>query len=361
MRRLVLVFAATITLASCVSLAPPPPPVEPLARQMSFIDDVKPVLDSRCAVCHSCYNAACQLKLSSFEGTDRGGSKASIYGSRLKPQSPTRLFLDAQTTAQWRDKDFHSVTTSTSTGTTNDSVMNYVLDAKRRMPASDGDFHAEASDLTCAADTREIRKFLGKHPQRGMPFGFPALSKAQHDILATWLVQGATGPNDDQKTALKTPSASAAADISKWEEFLNHAEPKYSLTARYLYEHFFLAHVKFPGSDASEFFQLVRSKTPPGNAIDPIATVRPYDDPGVNRVYYRFEKIQSTIVYKTHMVVEFDDTTLARYHELFIEPEWLEPPHQMPLMTNWVQTRLLFMRRYRHRCVINFYSTTLST
>ena len=34
--------------------------------------DVKPVLDSRCAVCHGCYDAPCQLKLTAFEGIDRG-------------------------------------------------------------------------------------------------------------------------------------------------------------------------------------------------------------------------------------------------------------------------------------------------
>jgi hypothetical protein len=35
------------------------------------------------------------------------------------------------------------------------------------------------------------------------------------------------------------------------------------------------------------FFRLVRSRTPPGQPIDLVVSRRPYDDPGVERVYYR--------------------------------------------------------------------------
>ena len=100
------------------------------------------------------------------------------------------------------------------------------------------------------------------------------------------------------------------------------------MTARFLYEHLFLAHLKF-GTPTNEFYELVRSKTAPGHPIDLIATVRPYDDPGVKRVYYRFRKIHSTIVQKTHMVFDFDQAQLKRINELFIQPAWLETPHEM--------------------------------
>ena len=102
------------------------------------------------------------------------------------------------------------------------------------------------------------------------------------------------------------------------------------MTGRYLYEHFFLAHLRFAETGENVFYRLVRSTTPSGEPVNPIATVRPYDDPGVERVYYRFEKVHSTIMLKTHMVVELDDGRLARYRELFIEPDWLEEPHLMP-------------------------------
>jgi hypothetical protein len=57
--------------------------------------------------------------------------------------------------------------------------------------------------------------------------------------------------------------------------------------------------------------------------------VRPYDDPGVERFFYRFRKIHATIVHKTHMVFDLDDAQMARVKELFIEPEWLQPPHRV--------------------------------
>jgi hypothetical protein len=38
------------------------------------------------------------------------------------------------------------------------------------------------------------------------------------------------------------------------------------MAARYLYEHFFLAHIAFTDADPREFFELVRSTTPPGGA-----------------------------------------------------------------------------------------------
>ncbi|KFO66579.1 peptidylprolyl isomerase [Smithella sp. SCADC] len=87
-----------------------------------------------------------------------------------------------------------------------------------------------------------------------------------------------------------------------------------------------MAHIKF-GTQTNEYYELFRSKTPPGEPADLVATVRPYDDPGVPRIYYRFRKIHSTIVEKTHMVFTLDDAKLRRVKELFIQPEWLQTPH----------------------------------
>jgi hypothetical protein len=98
------------------------------------------------------------------------------------------------------------------------------------------------------------------------------------------------------------------------------------VTARYVYEHLFLAHLWF-GAPSSEFYELVRSRTAPGTPLDLVATVRPYDDPGAPRVYYRLRKIHSTIVQKTHMVYRLDEARLRRFQELFLEPEWLQAPH----------------------------------
>jgi len=309
-----------------------PVEVTPPVRTLSYVDDVRPVLDRRCVVCHSCYNAGCQLKLSSFEGLDRGASKQSVYSSsRLRAADPSRLFTDANTTEEWRDRGFASVLENTAEAGFNDSILIELLDAKRRQPVPFGEYHPEATDLTCPATQRELGGFLDKHPNRAMPFGFPAISDREFATIGGWLQQGGVGPTAEEQRTLVTPSAGSARQIEMWETFLNRDDAKHALTARYLYEHFFLAHVRFTDGDQREFYELVRSTTPPGDPISVIATVRPYDDPGVDDIYYRFRKIHSTIVYKTHIVVEFDDARLARYRELFIEPEWLETPHRVAL------------------------------
>jgi hypothetical protein len=308
-------------------------PVAPSSKTIDYVEDVQPIFDTRCAVCHSCYNAACQVKLTSYEGVDRGGTKALVYdGERLKHVPPTRLFMDAHTTAEWREKDFHSVTANTAGGPNNDSLMMHLLAAKREAPVAEADYHPEAADLTCAADPGELGKFLSKHPDRGMPFGFPPLSEREFETIAAWLQQGAPGPTAEQQKELVTPSPKAAKEIEKWEAFFNRDDPKFGMTARYIYEHYFLAHISFRAAEPGEFYELVRSRTAPGEPISVVATTRPYDPvPGGGRVYYRFRKIHSTIVYKTHMVVEFDDARLQRFRELFLETEWLEEPHMVDL------------------------------
>ena len=40
--------------------------------------NVKPIFESRCMACHSCYNAPCQLNLQSYEGFERGGINKNI-------------------------------------------------------------------------------------------------------------------------------------------------------------------------------------------------------------------------------------------------------------------------------------------
>ena len=81
-------------------------------KEISFSKDIKPILDNRCVSCHSCYNSPCQLKLSSFDGLERGASKSDMYANRISADSPTRLFIDAIGEKQWREKGFFSVTDS---------------------------------------------------------------------------------------------------------------------------------------------------------------------------------------------------------------------------------------------------------
>ena len=76
--------------------------------------------------------------------------------------------------------------------------------------------------------------------------------------------------------------------IEQWESFLNQTALKSRLMSRYLYEHLFLASLYFKDLDDTQFFRLVRSRTPPGALVDEIATRRPFDDPATDHLYYRF-------------------------------------------------------------------------
>ena len=60
--------------------------VSPTPDSGNTWQSAKQVLESRCVVCHGCYDAPCQLKLSAFEGIARGGSKEIVYDpARARP------------------------------------------------------------------------------------------------------------------------------------------------------------------------------------------------------------------------------------------------------------------------------------
>lgn len=327
--RLLILFFLIFILAACAPKLAPPVAIQLPDRPITYLSEVKPILDSRCVVCHSCYNSPCQLKLSSFEGLDRGASKEKIYNaSRLKTMDPTRLFIDAQSSSEWRQKKFSSVTANTAGPGFNDSLMLAILDHKVKNPKSRGEYFAEAEDLTCSENRKELGGYLEKHPNGGMPFGFPPLKEKEFAIVAGWLAQGAPGPSPEEQKVLTTPAAKDQPAITRWQDFFNREDAKHAVTARYLYEHLFLAHITFD-REGNNYYELIRSRTPPGEPIDLIATVRPYDDPETDRFYYRFRKIHSTIVHKTHMVFTLDEAEYSRLQELFIVPQWLEEPHEV--------------------------------
>jgi len=290
-----------VIFAGCSAEAPSPVAVKEPTRTISYLHDVKPIMDKRCVPCHSCYNSPCQLKLSSFEGADRGASKELVYkAERLLPQDPTRLFIDANSTEAWREKSFFSVTENSAEKGFNNSTMAYLLRQKMQNPISKGEYKPELDTLSCAKNAEEVGAYLDKHPNRGMPYGFPALTEQEYGTVLAWLQQGAHGPTAEEQMALERPSPAAQAAIEKWEAFFNAPDAKHKMTARYLYEHLFLAHLNFPEAP-DEFYEIVRSETPSPQKIKVIATVRPFDDPEREHFYYRIRKIHATIVHKTHM------------------------------------------------------------
>ncbi|MCB1845549.1 MAG: fatty acid cis/trans isomerase, partial [Halioglobus sp.] len=92
---------------------------------------------------------------------------------------------------------------------------------------------------------------------------------------------------------------------------------------RYIYEHLFIASLYLDDvSGANGFYQLVRSSTPPGTPIDIIATRRPYDDPGVKRVYYRLMPQRTSVLAKRHMPYALHQQRLQRWQSLFLDARY---------------------------------------
>ncbi|MEC4749161.1 fatty acid cis/trans isomerase [Methylomicrobium sp. Wu6] len=294
-------------------------------NKVSFHKDVKPILDSRCVVCHGCYDAPCQLKLGSIEGIDRGATKQKIYDfARLKAASPTRLFIDASDTAGWRQKDFYPVLNERGDSTAanlDNSVLAKLIELKRQNPLPtsgklDEDFDLESSrDLQCPT-VEEFPKYRHQHPKWGMPYAMPGLSQKEEDTLMRWLQEGA------KVEPLPPLSGPSIAAIAKWESFFNGPTLKQKLVSRYIYEHLFIGHLHFQGHPEHELFRLVRSKTAPGQPLGEINTVRPYDDPGKGDFYYRLRPVTETIVDKIHFVYELSDQKMRRYDELFFKPDY---------------------------------------
>ncbi|WP_153448498.1 fatty acid cis/trans isomerase [Vibrio algicola] len=295
-----------------------------------FINDIKPILDNRCVVCHACYDAPCQLKFSSVEGIDRGANKSLVYnGTRLTATNPTRLFEDAQTTEEWREIGFHPILNERAQipeANLEAGLVARLLKQKKQHPMTQQD-QLEGFDFAIDREQQcpsieEYDQYAADYPTWGMPYGMPALSDKEHNTLTQWLSDGAV------MSAHQPLSKQQYAQIDKWEDFFNSDSLKQQLTSRYIYEHLFLSHLYFsqfqkatPDSPI-QFFMLVRSTTPPGQPVNRIATRRPYSDPKTDRVYYRLVAYPATIVNKTHQPYALNDKKLARIQSLFIKPQY---------------------------------------
>ena len=295
-------------------------PSEPI----SYAGKIRPILNQRCVVCHGCYDAPCQLKLSSMEGLQRGANPTKVYdGARIHGTQPTRLFIDAQSTEEWRDKGFHTVLNEGEGGARenlDDSVLYQMLRLKQLHPQPRVGMLPDSFDLSLdraqsCTTMKDFGNFAREHPLWGMPYAMPNLSEEEYRLLVQWIAQGAQGAD------VSEPSAKARDQISRWETFLNGMSLKERLVSRYIYEHLFNAHIHFKGTSDREFYQLVRSRTAPGKPVDIIATTRVFDDPG-SEFYYRLVRYQASVVVKDHNVYELSDQRMQRYQELFLKPEY---------------------------------------
>jgi len=336
-------------------------------KLVSYKNDVQPILNQRCVVCHACYDAPCQLNMTSFEGVDRGATKAPVYdGLRLTAQEPTRLGIDASNSAQWREYGFHPVLNERRNNeqiNLDNSLLYQMLALKRRFPLPTvGRLPAEY-DVGTKLDVEEgfvhsqqcpsietFPEFSEKHPEWSMPFALPGISHKEFKTIESWLEQGARiEPEEKISEALQQ-------HVDKWEVFLNGPSNKEKLMSRYLYEHLFLGHLYFSDIPDNKYFMLVRSRTPPGEPVDIIATVRPYDDPGTKTFYYRLKYYDRTIVEKTHLPYALNDKRMARYEELFLGPDFevsTLPSYDPVLSSNPFKTYVAIPPKNRYQFLLD--------
>ena len=278
----------------------------------------KRTFDRRCVVCHGCYDSPCQLVLSSAEGIERGATKAKVYdGSRLLAAEPTRLHVDAHGVEAWRDKGFFPVVPEAGSDP-RAALLTRMLELKRQHPmALDGplphEFEIGLNRQEQCPKPSEFDRYEKDHPSWGMPYALPGLADRDHKAMVRWVQGGAPRPLDPGLAPAVTEG------VERWERFLNQRGAKEQLVSRYLYEHLFLGSLYFQGVDEHTFFRMVRSRTPPGSAIDEIPTRRPFEDPGSEPFYYRLARREATVLEKTHMPYPLSDKKLSRIRELFID------------------------------------------
>ncbi|MCH8545014.1 MAG: fatty acid cis/trans isomerase [Alcanivorax sp.] len=330
--RLPWLIALLFTLAACAdsgTRAPDPLPLPaPATRHVSFHDDIRPILETKCLSCHSCNDAPCQLKLETAEGLVRGGNTQETYnGARLKAQTPTRLGMDAEDEAGWRALGFHSVLDADEDNDYRSLLYNMVALGKQR-PVQPNTRLPDSIALgvtrqnSCEA-SENFSRYEKKHPLEGMPLGVSGLTDKEFSLIAGWLEQGGQVP-----ATVTDISDAEQGVIDAWEAFLNREDKRARLVSRWLFEHLFLAHLHFEDlygdgshSEQPRFFEMVRSSTPPGKAIAPIATARPNDPPG-DALYYRLRPVSGSIVHKRHIMLPLGDAMMARIESLFFAEDW---------------------------------------
>ena len=302
-------------------------------NHISFANEVQPILSNRCAVCHSCNDAPCQLNFTSIEGIDRGASIEPVYnGARFTQQNPSRLGIDASSTEKWREKGFFPVLNERTQNPGNNrhnSLLYKSISAKQKHGFPKSGRLPEPFDIGISleeeesfihqqvcSDVESYTDFSREYPQWGMPFALPPLSNDEFKTIETWLKQGA------KAEPIEPLSEQLAAQVVQWETFFNGATNKEQLMSRYIYEHIYPGHLYFEDISKTDFFMLVRSKTAPGQAIEIINTVRPYNDPGVETFYYRLQRYTRVIVDKTHMPYALSDGRMKFYKKLFIDADY---------------------------------------
>lgn len=288
--------------------------------EQTYPGPVKTIIEQRCVVCHGCYDAPCQLKMDAWDGLHRGASKDRVYdGTRLRAAKLTRLYEDGHSLEEWRERGFYSVLDE---GDYRHGTLFRMLAQKEEYPLPASGPLPPSFDLRLDREQacprpEEMDAYREERPLQGMPFGLPGLDAARRDVLIEWLEDGAPGVEP------APVSAEEQRAVAEWETFLNGDDKRTQLMARYIFEHLFIGSLYFADlPDTSAWYTLVRSRTPPGQPIDLIASRRPYDSPGAAPFYYRLQVRHLSRLAKRHMPYALSRARMARWQTLFLETDY---------------------------------------
>jgi hypothetical protein len=319
------------------------------AETPAYGSQVQAIFDRRCIACHGCLGSPCNVKLDSFRGVDRGGFGENPYSTRLTADPRTDMDA-AKSTAEWRERGFYPILARTESAQTNldDSILYRMIAAGMRHNGpgfsreSVDPFRLQRFAATCPSTADALAARLQEHPGLGMPFGLPALAEQDFEIIRNWVAQGSPGPTEAEEAEAQKVADPAA--VAAWEAFFNGSDSRQALVSRFIFEHVFLATIVLEDSPGDRF-RLVRSRTPPARVLDDgqggrrveitpidlISTALPYGDPGVERFWYRLEKLTAAPVQKSLFVWRLAPDDIARLSDLFLSPAWaadadLDPP-----------------------------------
>ncbi len=348
-------------------------PIATSEQSTHFTNNIQPIIENRCVVCHGCYDAPCQLKMESPVGIERGANKVKVYnGERLLTANITENInsytnLNVENVQAMRQQGFFPVLNErqqTPEANVQGSLLYQMLALKKAHPLPkdallDNSFDVSLDRNQQCPTIEEFDNYQQKYPLAGMPYGLPGLSDNEHDLLSDWLVQGAIMPKP------ATANKSEQALIDRWEKRLNNNALKSQLIARYLYEHLYLANLYFDTAQTS-YFTLVRSSTPSGQPVKVISTRRPFDSPYNNNqatdipkkpsFYYRLIKNNDAITAKRHMPYPFGEAKYKRLTQLFYEADYTVdtlPDYQLANAANPFKTFQAIPNKSRYQFLLD--------
>ena len=174
---------------------PAPASTQPTPR---FSTNILPILERKCITCHACYDAPCQLVMSSPQGLLRGATKKGVYDAqRLSPAKPSRLFRDGQHVSDWRRLGFFSILKgSTEDGRSSASLLMNMLRLGRKNSLAPNRKIPPQIELglhrknACPAPS-EFTSYAALRPHQGMPLGTTGLTDHEFALIESWVASGA--------------------------------------------------------------------------------------------------------------------------------------------------------------------------